>query len=278
VKLANVAGRATIVVDDGTRGTDVARASGGRFGPDVHACYDDWRAFLAFANACEAPADVTIESSGLGAPAPAPRQVFAIGLNYRAHAAESGLDVPSIPATFTKFPACLTGPHDPVTLPSGAVDWEVELVVVIGERAEKVPAADAWAYVAGVTIGQDLSERVVQFAAGGQFSLGKSYTGFGPMGPWLVTPDELADPDDLALGCAVDGETMQDARTSDMIFSVSALVEALSAVLPLLPGDVIFTGTPEGIGATRQPPRFLASGEVLETWIEGIGRMRNRME
>jgi 2,4-didehydro-3-deoxy-L-rhamnonate hydrolase len=202
MKLANVDGRATIVVgsDDAPMGIDVARASGGRFGPAPLACYDDWREFCVFAAACDVPADVVIEEASLGAPSPTPRQVFAIGVNYRAHAEESGLAVPSIPATFTKFPACLTGPHAHVRLPSAAVDWEVELVVVIGEAAVDVPADDAWNHVAGVTIGQDLSERVVQFAAGGQFSLGKSYTGFGPMGPWLVTTDELADPDDLELG------------------------------------------------------------------------------
>jgi 2-keto-4-pentenoate hydratase/2-oxohepta-3-ene-1,7-dioic acid hydratase in catechol pathway len=275
MRLANLHGRATIV--HGERGIDVERASRGRFGSDVHALYDDWRAFRAFADSCDAEPDVAIEEHALDAPAPRPRQVFAIGINYRAHAEESGIDVPSVPATFTKFPACLTGGFTDVVLPSAVVDWEVELVVVMGERAVNAVTADAWSHVAGLTIGQDLSERVVQFAAGGQFSLGKSYTGFGPMGPWLVTPDEFANPDDLALGCAVDGVKMQDARTSDLIFSVPALIAALSAVLALLPGDVIFTGTPDGVGATRQPPRFLAPGEVLETWIEGIGTIRNRL-
>jgi 2-keto-4-pentenoate hydratase/2-oxohepta-3-ene-1,7-dioic acid hydratase in catechol pathway len=275
VKLANVDGRATLVRDEG--GIDVARASDGRFGPGMQAVYDDWAAFCDFAGSCDAPADVVIDEAWLGAPAPSPRQVFAIGLNYRAHAQESGMAVSSVPPTFTKFPACLTGPFADVVLPSAAVDWEVELVAVIGTAATRVDAANGWSHVAGLTIGQDLSERVVQFAAGGQFSLGKSYTGFGPMGPWLVTPDELTDRDDVVLGCAVDGVTMQDARTADMIFSVPALVEALSAVCTLFPGDVIFTGTPEGIGATRNPARFLAPGEVLESWIEGIGVIRNRL-
>ena len=125
-------------------------------------------------------------------------------------------------------------------------------------------------------IGQDISDRTLQFAAGSQFSLGKSRRGYGPMGPWLVSPDEVADPDDLALGCSVDGEVVQAARTSDLIFGVPRLLAELSAVLPLLPGDVIFTGTPAGIGATRQPPRFLQSGQILETWVDGIGTMRNR--
>jgi 2-keto-4-pentenoate hydratase/2-oxohepta-3-ene-1,7-dioic acid hydratase in catechol pathway len=139
-----------------------------------------------------------------------------------------------------------------------------------------VDEADAWSHVAGLTVGQDISDRTLQFAAGSQFSLGKSRRGYGPMGPWLVTLDEVRDPDDLALGCSVDGETVQDARTSDLIFGVPRLIAELSAVLPLLPGDVIFTGTPAGIGATRRPPRFLGPGQVLETWIEGIGTIRNR--
>ena len=274
MRLADHDGRAVLLVEGG--GIDVATASDGRFGPDIQALYDDWPAFVAFA--AEVVTDVSptveVDESRFGNPAPRPRQVFAIGLNYRAHAAESGVEVPSTPATFTKFPACLTGPNAEVVLPSANVDWEVELVVVIGVRADRVAEADGWAHVAGVTIGQDLSERVVQLAAGGQFSLGKSYRGFGPMGPALVTPDELDDPDDLAVGCAVDGEVVQSARTGDMVFSVRRLIAALSAVVPLLPGDVLFTGTPEGVGVRRSPPRFLQPGEVLESWIEGVGRLR----
>jgi 2-keto-4-pentenoate hydratase/2-oxohepta-3-ene-1,7-dioic acid hydratase in catechol pathway len=275
VILANVGDRATL--KRGERGVDVERASQGRFGPDIQGLYEEWAPFVAFAAACDAEGDVDLDSDRLGSPSPRPRQVFGIGLNYRAHAAESGVTVPDVPATFTKFPACLTGPFRDVVLPSDVVDWEVELVVVIGARCHRIDASAAWQHVAGVTVGQDLSERTVQFAAGGQFSLGKSYEGFGPMGPWLVTPDELPDPDDLALGCAVNGETVQDSRTSDMAFAVGPLLEALAAVVPLLPGDVIFTGTPEGVGMARQPPRFLSPGDVVESWIEGIGTIRNRM-
>ncbi|MFI5045005.1 MAG: fumarylacetoacetate hydrolase family protein, partial [Acidimicrobiales bacterium] len=208
-------------------------------------------------------------------PVPRPRQVFAIGLNYRTHAEESGMAVPDVPATFTKFPASLSGPFDDIEIVGTTVDWEVELVVVIGRRADRVGEADAWDHIAGLTVGQDISDRTLQFAAGAQFSLGKSRRGFGPMGPWVVTTDELDNPDDLGLGCSVDGETVQDARTSDLIFNVPRLIAELSAVLPLLPGDVIFTGTPAGIGATRDPARFLQPGQVLETWVEGIGTIRN---
>src|SRR6185436_6682659 len=166
-----------------------------------------------------------------------------IGLNYRSHAEESGAALPEVPAVFTKFPASLAGPFDDITVAGPSVDWEVELVAVIGRTADRVTTSDAWSHVAGVTIGQDISDRHLQFAAGAQFSLGKSHRGFGPMGPWVVTLDEVPNPDDLALGCAVDGTTVQDARTSDLIFGVPQLINELSAVLPLLPGDVIFTGT-----------------------------------
>ena len=280
MKLANHDGRATIVTsaDGALRGIDVARASDGRFGPELPALFEDWLAFRAVADdlARSGPPQ-TLDADALGPPSPEPRQVFGIGINYRAHAEETGAALPAKPATFTKFPSSLTGPFATVELPEGAVDWEVELVFVIGARAERVAAADAWDHIAGVTVGQDLSERGLQFAAGAQFSLGKSYPGFAPTGPWLVTPDELPTPDDLGLGCSVDGETVQDARTSDLVYDVPHLVEELSRVLPLLPGDLCFTGTPSGVGVSRQPPRFLAPGQVLESWIEGIGTMRNRL-
>lgn len=273
VKLANVHDRAVLVFDDEI--TDVATASDERFGPDLMAIYDDWDAFVAWAPTVTAGTAPLVEAH-LGNPVPRPRQVFAIGLNYRQHAEESGMAIPEIPATFTKFPASLAGPFADVVLAGDTVDWEVELVAVVGRRAERVAESAGWSHIAGLAVGQDISERTVQFAAGGQFSLGKSFRGFGPIGPWLVTPDEFDDPDDLALGCAIDGTTVQDSRTSDLILNVPQLVAELSTVLPLLPGDVIFTGTPAGVGMARQPARFLQPGEILETWIEGIGTIRNR--
>jgi 2,4-didehydro-3-deoxy-L-rhamnonate hydrolase len=273
VKIAAADGRAVLVLDDQV--ADIATASGGRFGADPMALYDDWDAVVAWAATVEA-GTAPLDSGRLGNPIPRPRQVFGIGLNYRSHAEESGMAVPDVPATFTKFPASLAGPFDDVEIVGASVDWEVELVAVIGRLADRVGEAWAWDHVAGLTVGQDISDRQLQFAAGAQFSLGKSRRGYGPMGPWVVTPDEVADPDDLALGCSVDAEVVQDARTSDLIFGVPRLVAELSAVCPLLPGDVIFTGTPAGVGATRQPPRFLRAGQVLESWIEGIGTIRNR--
>jgi 2,4-diketo-3-deoxy-L-fuconate hydrolase len=273
MRIATIDGRAALVLGDEI--ADVATASDGAFGPDPMGLYDDWDAFAGWARTVgrgTAPLDETT----LGNPVPRPRQVFAIGLNYRSHAEESGMAVPDVPATFTKFPASLAGPFADIEIAGPSIDWEVELVAVVGRPADRVAEADGWHHIAGVTAGQDISDRHLQFAAGAQFSLGKSRRGYGPMGPSVVTPDELPDRDDLALGCSVDGEVVQDARTSDLIFSVPRLVAELSAVLTLLPGDVIFTGTPAGVGFIRQPPRSLQPGQLLETWIEGVGTMRNR--
>ena len=275
MRLANQDGRAVLLASDAV-GIDVARASDGKFGSGLKAVYDDWDAFGAWAADQDAAADVPIDPTRLACPSPEPRQVFAIGLNYREHAAEAGLAVSEgLPPVFTKFPTCLTGPRTTVTLPKGGhTDWEVELVVVIGREAVNVPEETAWQHVAGLCVGQDLSERVSQLAgAAPQFSFGKSLPGFGPVGPWLVTTDEMADPDDLELGCSIDGEIMQRARTSSLIFSVPKLISALSAGPALLPGDLIFTGTPAGVGLGRDPQRFLRPGEVLRTWAEGIGEL-----
>jgi 2,4-didehydro-3-deoxy-L-rhamnonate hydrolase len=273
MKIANVGGRAVLVRGDEV--ADIADVSAGRFGPDPMTVFENWSAFVDFATEVTSSTGPLVESE-LQCPVPRPRQVFAIGLNYRAHAEESGMTAPEVPATFTKFPACLGGPFDDIEVVGESVDWEIELVAVVGTRADRVAEADGWRHVAGLTVGQDISDRHLQFAAGAQFSLGKSRRGYGPMGPWMVTLDEVPDPDDLGLGCSVDGEKVQDARTSDLIFSVPRLVAELSAVLSLLPGDIIFTGTPAGVGMARQPPRFLAKGQVLESWIEGVGTIRNR--
>lgn len=273
MKFANSDDRAVLVLGDEI--ADVATGSGGRFGPDPMDVYEEWGTFVDFAATVTTGTEPLVEAH-LRNPVPAPRQVFAIGLNYRSHAEESGMPVPDVPATFTKFPASLSGPFDDIEITGESVDWEVELVAVIGIHADRVSEDDAWSRVAGLTIGQDISDRHLQFAAGAQFSLGKSRRGYGPMGPWVVTLDEIPNPDDLALGCSIDGEKVQDARTSDLIFSVPRLVAELSAVLPLLPGDVIFTGTPAGVGIARKPPMFLAKGQMVESWIEGIGAIRNR--
>jgi 2,4-diketo-3-deoxy-L-fuconate hydrolase len=276
VRIANLDGRLVILTDAGA--VDVERASEGKFGPDPQASYDGWPQFAGWAASAELGTGQPYEAASLGSPAPAPRQSFGIGLNYSAHAQEAGFEVPDQPSVFTKFPSCITGPYGEVKLPPGGhTDWEVELVAVIGTLAWQVAESDGWNHVAGVCVGQDISERLTQFATNPpQFSMGKSFPGFGPVGPWLVTPDELADPDDLALGCSINGEQMQKGRTSSMIISVPVLVAKLSAILPLLPGDVIFTGTPSGVGVGRKPQRFLSPGDELVSYVEGIGELRQR--
>ncbi|MFG1928516.1 fumarylacetoacetate hydrolase family protein [Cryptosporangium sp. NPDC048952] len=278
MKLANVAGRATVLVSD-VEGIDVEKASDGVFGPDLPSIYADWEAFRSWASSASTRSTVPVPRDELAAPSPEPRQILAIGLNYAEHAAESGFDVPdTLPPTFTKFVSALSGPDTTVALPDGGrTDWEVELVVVIGRTARRIPSADAWAHVAGVTVGQDLSERITQTSGpAAQFSLGKSFAGFAPTGPWLVTPDELPNRDDLALGGRVNGETVQDGRTRDLIFPVPALISALSHVVTLYPGDLIFTGTPAGVGHGRTPPRYLALGDRLDSWIEGVGELHQK--
>jgi len=277
MRIANVDGR--LVLLDGDRGLDVAKTSNGRFEADPQAIYERWDEFLRWAATQADVHSEPLDPDLLGSPAPRPRQVFAINLNYSEHAAEAGFATPdSVPPVFTKFPTCITGPFGDVVLPrDGHTDWEVELVAVIGRRAERVAAPDAWSHVAGLAVGQDLSERVSQMAGPApQFSMAKSFPRFGPVGPWLVTPDEFDDPDDLALRCAINGEVVQEGRTSKLLFGVAAIVENLSAVVPLLPGDVTFTGTPPGVGMGRVPPRWLAPGDELVSSVDGIGALRHR--
>lgn len=281
MRFANVEGRATIAVGEGV-GVDVFDASNGRFGPSAQAVYNSWTEFTSWANSTEGETAITetsprqFDRADLGPPVPEPRQILAIGLNYHAHAAESGFESPEhLPPVFTKFLSSLSGPDTEVDLPEGGnTDWEVELVAVIGQKARNVAAEEGWDYIAGLTVGQDLSERRVQLRPpAAQFSLGKSFPGFAPLGPWLVTTDDVENRDDLEVGCSIDGETVQLGRTSELIFPVPALVAELSKIITLYPGDLIFTGTPAGVGVGREPQRFLQSGEHLCSWIEGIGEL-----
>lgn len=274
MKIANLSGRLALVAEG--RAVDIEQASKGRFGSDGADIYHRWREFRNWAAALGQVDGTPFELAELGPPSPAPRQVFGVGLNFHAHSAESGFAAPDAPVVFTKFPTCIEGPWADLLLPGDTVDWEVELVVVIGAVASRVPAADAWQYIAGLTAGQDYSERTMQHAGPApQFSLAKSFRGFGPTGPYLVTPEEFRDPDDLLLECTLNDELMQKARTSEMIFSIPQLIAYISAVCPLLPGDLLFTGTPEGVGMGRTPRRFLCAGDVVVSRIQGIGELRN---
>jgi 2-keto-4-pentenoate hydratase/2-oxohepta-3-ene-1,7-dioic acid hydratase in catechol pathway len=277
MRIANLSGRLVLITAG--RAVDVWQASDRRFGSSPQAIYDRWAEFRSWAAYADLPEGTEFDAADLGAPAPAPRQLLAAGLNYRDHAGESGFAVPEgLPPIFTKFVSSITGPVTTVRLPvGGQTDWEIELVVVIGTRAYHVAESDAWRHVAGLTVGQDLSERISQLAGPApQFSLGKSLPGFTPMGPCLVTPDELADPDDLELRATINGEQVQKARTRELIFPVPVLLSRLSARLPLFPGDVIFTGTPAGVGLGRDPQRWLADGDELVSTIEGVGELRQQ--
>ena len=210
-----------------------------------------------------------------------PKAILCIGLNYRQHAEEAGFKIPQYPVLFMKNPATLAHPNDPVVIPVSCmdplqVDYEVELAVVIGKATKNVSTQTALQYVLGYTIANDISARRWQAHAGsGQWIRGKSFDTFCPLGPILVTPDEIPDPQSLQLKCILNGNTMQDAPTSDMIFPVAELISYLSTDMTLLPGTVILTGTPSGVGYTRDPAVFLKPGDVLESVIEGVGSLRN---
>lgn len=215
----------------------------------------------------------------IGAPVKGVRQFLAIGLNYGKHAAETGAQNPKEPIVFNKAITCIQGPDDVVVLPKGSEqsDWEVELGVVIGREARGVTKADALSYVAGYVLANDMSERHWQLHRGGQWVKGKSFDTFGPLGPYLVTADEIPDPQKLPLSLKLNGQTKQDSNTSDMIFSVAEIVAYLSDVLTLLPGDVIVTGTPEGVGLGQKPPVFLKAGDVIELDGGVLGRQRQNV-
>lgn len=271
MRFGTIGGRLALVRDG--RALDVESAGDGKLPSDAVAALARFDELTAWA----AGADWTLAApvGDLGPPVPAPRQVFAVALNYRPHAAEAGFRAPDEPLIFTKFPSCIAGPVTEVTLPPGKPDWEIEVVAVIGRGGYRIPRAAAWDAVAGLTVGQDLSERATQLnGTPAQFSLGKSFPGFGPIGPVAVTPDEFPDRDDIAFECRLGDELVQHGRTSQMIFPVDDLVARISAVCPLLPGDLIFTGTPAGVGNRRNPPRYLQPGDTLVSRVDGIGEIR----
>ncbi|MGL6210487.1 MAG: fumarylacetoacetate hydrolase family protein [Paracoccaceae bacterium] len=199
-----------------------------------------------------------------------------IGLNYADHAAESGMKVPPEPIIFMKATSAICGPNDPIIIPRTSVktDWEVELAVIIGAKAKYVTEADAMAHVAGFAITNDVSERAFQTERSGQWTKGKSCDNFGQIGPWLVTRDEVVDPQDMAMWLTVNGQTMQNGSTRTMVYGVAFLVSYLSQFMTLHPGDVISTGTPPGVGMGMKPPRYLVPGDVVELGIAGLGQQR----
>lgn len=221
-----------------------------------------------------------LEESRLLAPISNPEKIICIGTNYAEHAREMGGEPPSIPVVFNKFPTTIIGPGDDVMLPSisSKVDFEAELVVVIGRQGKQIPREKAMEYVFGYCCGNDISARDWQKEKpGGQWLLGKTFDTFAPLGPMIVTADEIADPHSLNIQLRLNGQTMQDSSTNQLIFSIDFLISHLSQFATLKPGDLIFTGTPPGVGAGRKPPLFLKPGDQLEVEIEGLGILKNQV-
>lgn len=218
-------------------------------------------------------------SPRIGAPIGVVPKFFGIGLNYRDHAEETGMPIPEVPIVFAKASSCVSGPYDPILAPKGfeRMDYEVELGVVIGTKARSVSEADALAHVAGYAICNDVSERSLQVGGPGEWIKAKSYDSFGPLGPWLVTSDEIPDPQQLSLTLDLNGQRMQTGSTSTMIFTVAQLVSYLSKYMTLMPGDVITTGTPPGVGMARKPRVFLKPGDELKLTVSGLGEQHYKV-
>ena len=261
----------TVRTSEGTRagrleGDDVVLLDA----PDVHAVLDE--PALRHADGER----ISYDPAALAPVIPAPRKIFCLGLNYESHIREMGRELPSHPTLFAKFARCLIGARDPIVLPreSTQVDWEVELAVVIGQSVRRASQQQARDAIAGYTICNDVSMRDWQFRSL-QFLQGKTWENSTPLGPALVTLDELADPADLAVRCEVNGEVMQDSRTSDLIWGPVELIRYISTIVTLEPGDVISTGTPGGVGHARDPQVFLQPGDVVRTVVEGVGELLN---
>ena len=273
-KLANIEGRAAL--GEGENYYDLETLSSGKFDKDTSNALNNLNGLS------ELSKDLSIsEPTGLlrnvriDAPISAPKNCFAVGLNYKNHAEEAGMDIPAVPMIFTKHTTCLVGPNATIEMRSDHVDYEAELVVVIGNTGKDIQKDKAWDHVAGLCVGQDISDRTVQFSSKPpQFNLGKSFDTFGPMGPYLISPDLLEDKDSLQIECKVNEEIRQKDNTNDLIFNIPSIISYLSEILTLNTGDVIFTGTQGGVGVMEG--KFLKEGDVLRTSIQGIGVLENK--
>ena len=279
LKLASIQGRAHFVIGSSNdfRVVDVEHSSKGSLPSDVMACFSVWQSLRAHAASLAKTDGVACSIEQLDCPVPQPRQLFAVGLNYKKHAEEMGSPLPTTPLTFAKFQSSINTPCGDVRLVGSTCDYESELVIVIGAGGINIAQSDAWQHIAGIAAGQDISDRTLQYSGvPPQFSLGKSRTGFTPIGPWVADMDDNASRDDLRLTCSVNGEIRQDTKTSDMIFDISQIVSYLSDICQLFPGDAISTGTTAGVGHGLKPPIYLQRGDIIETTLEGVGMIRNR--
>jgi len=273
-RLANVEGRAALVDHDSYY--DLEQISDGALSSDPMSALGakDQLSVLALSLNTKTPTGLIADANVLS-PVPQPPQCFGIGLNYRNHAKESGAEIPIVPLVFTKFPSCIAEPNSNVRMRSDFVDYEGELVIVVGKSGKDIQVEDSWDHVFGLCVGQDYSDRAVQMASQPpQFSMGKSFETFGPIGPHITSLGALEDPTSLQLTTSVNGEVKQDDNTRDLIFDIPSMISYLSHITPLQIGDVIFTGTPGGVGAASG--MFLKDGDVVSTAIEGLGELRNK--
>ena len=273
-KLANVNGKSSLI--SGESYYDINTISQGRISSDPSDVLDSLNDLHELSSKIDNfEATGLIENFLLGAPITNSRNCFAVGLNYKAHAEESGMEIPPFPMVFTKHTTCIVGPFEDIQMRSDIVDYEAELVVVIGKQGKNITKDNAWEHVAGLTVGQDISDRAVQFhATPPQFNLGKSFDTFGPIGPCLVSPDLVTNKDALQIECYVNDELRQEASTDDLIFTVPDIISYISEFLTLTTGDLIFTGTPSGVGATQG--KLLKHGDIVTTSIKEIGTIKNK--
>ena len=279
LRLANLKGRAQFIVGDisSPRAIDVATASNNSLSADPMQCFSHWDVLKKLAASLDVSAGTPVAIADLSCPVPHPRQMFAVGLNYRKHAAEMGSPLPPLPLVFAKFQSSLNTPTGNIEILSDTVDYESELVIIVGKGGRHIEEASAWDHVAGLCAGQDVSDRGLQYmGTPPQFSLGKSRVGYSPIGPWVTDMSNNDKRDDLQLGCTVNGEQRQDTQTSDMIFGIAHIVAYMSTIVELFPGDVIYTGSPFGVGHGRKPQVYLKPGDVVETTLEGVGTITNR--
>lgn len=275
-----VDGRAVLITDSLTSYVDIEKFSSGKLPSEPMACLERWSEVCKVA-ANLSPTDdlnaIALNANKLECPVPRPRQIFAIGINYKAHAAEMNNPLPKEPLVFTKFQSSLNSPNGSLTLVGEKCDFEAELVAVIAKGGRNILADEAWGHVAGLCVGQDVSDRALQYAnTPPQFSLGKSRAGFTPIGPWITDAASLTTRANLEMTCRVSGEIMQHTQTDDMIFEIPEIISYLSTICELFSGDVIYTGTPSGVGAGRTPQRFLRSGDLIETTIQDLGTLTNK--
>ena len=273
-KLGTVDGKAVLIKDD--HYFDVASLSDGAISSDsVEALKFQTELSELYETLSEKTATGNLSEVELGNPVPKSPNCYAVGLNYRKHAEESGMDIPEVPMIFTKHTSCFVGPKANVEMRSDYVDWEVELVAVIGKEGKNIPKENALEHVAGLCVGQDISDRPAQFATTpAMFNLGKSFDTYGPMGPALVSLDLLENCESLDIECKMNGETVQKSNTSDLIFNISSIISYLSEIVSLNVGDTIWTGTPSGVGIASG--KFLKDGDILTSSIEGLGSMENK--